>query len=78
MKKHIIFSDFDGTICTSDTTVLLIDRCITTPRRKFLDSEILHGRRGFRDAVGEMWDNVKMTKKEAEEILKGISKSPSG
>lgn len=70
--KHIVFSDFDGTICKRDSVTILIDRCIGTETRKALDQDMLHGRKTFREAVGYMWDHVNLSMEESEELLKGM------
>lgn len=74
--SHIVFSDFDGTICLSDTTVLIIDACIGTAKRKALDEDVLHGRTSFREAVGWMWDQVRMKESVARDMIQDAKADP--
>lgn len=68
--KFIFFADFDGTITTSDTTVLLIDKYgLGRERRMELDRDVLNGRVNFRDAFEEMMNSVTLPFDECMQIL---------
>ncbi|KAI9139003.1 HAD-like domain-containing protein [Paraphysoderma sedebokerense] len=71
-----IFSDFDGTISTQDTGVVLIDKCMGSVRRKELDKQIFDGVISFREAITQMWDSVNMTWEEGQELLKDVVLDP--
>lgn len=76
MTRLAIFSDFDGTITTKDTGVILIDSAMGQKRRKQLDSEILNSQTTFRDAVKEMWNSVQLSSNDALELLKDVEFDP--
>lgn len=68
--KFIFFTDFDGTITTSDTTVLLIDKHgMGRERRMKLDQDVLAGRVHFRDAFLEMMNSITLPFEECMQIL---------
>ncbi|KAL7747421.1 hypothetical protein RI367_007175 [Sorochytrium milnesiophthora] len=68
----VIFSDFDGTISTTDTGVVLIDHCMGTAARQALDLQILNGTMSFREAIAKMWQAVDMTLPDALGLLNDV------
>jgi 2,3-diketo-5-methylthio-1-phosphopentane phosphatase len=58
--KYIFFSDFDGTITTSDSNDFMTDNLGYGPeKRKAGNADVLYGRASFRDAFKSMMDSIK-------------------
>lgn len=57
--KVIFFTDFDGTVTTSDSNYMLCDAIgYGYEKRLAANNAVLDGKRSFRDAFGEMMDSV--------------------
>ncbi|CEP09388.1 hypothetical protein [Parasitella parasitica] len=65
--KIQVFTDFDGTLSTEDTGVLIIDdpRCMGSEARKELERQIMDHETPYRDAVYKMWASCTLTWEEA-------------
>ncbi|KAI9096418.1 HAD-like domain-containing protein [Phlyctochytrium arcticum] len=74
--KVLVFCDFDGTVTTTDTGTIIIDKCLGYERRKELDQQILDGSASFRSAVATMWDSVKIPWEDALILLKDVELDP--
>ncbi|KAI8872893.1 HAD-like protein [Ramicandelaber brevisporus] len=59
--KLLVFSDFDGTLSTHDTGVVLIDEWLGRSKRKELDGCIFDGTMAMRDVFTIMWNSVRDT-----------------
>ena len=65
-----LFADFDGTICSEDTGVYVINKGISVELRLSLEQEILEGKKTYRDAITEMWSKVKLPLNKVNEEIK--------
>ncbi|KAJ2997415.1 hypothetical protein HDV02_005544 [Globomyces sp. JEL0801] len=74
--KLIIFSDFDGTITTQDTGVILIDLGMGYEGRKALDAQVLNGTLQFRNALDVMWKSVNLSWEDAMKELDNVELDP--
>eukprot|EP00835_Amoeboradix_gromovi_P005355 NODE_495_length_7749_cov_0.107974.p3 type:complete len:392 gc:universal NODE_495_length_7749_cov_0.107974:100-1275(+) len=71
MSQFRLFCDFDGTICSQDTGVIVIDYAKNIDRKE-LESKVLNNKQTYRDAVTRMWKSVKTPLDKANELLRGV------
>jgi 2,3-diketo-5-methylthio-1-phosphopentane phosphatase len=58
--KYIFFTDFDGTITSTDSNDTMTDNLgLGTSKRKAMNEDVLHNRTSFRDSFKAMMDSIK-------------------
>ncbi|PHH51146.1 putative phosphatase YNL010W [Ceratocystis fimbriata CBS 114723] len=68
--KVIFFTDFDGTVTTSDSNYMMCDAIgYGKEKRCAANDAVLNGERSFRDAFNEMMDSVQTPFSEAQQWL---------
>ena len=66
-----VFCDFDGTVCSQDTGVMVIDNATQSTRVK-LETDVMEKKKTYRDAVTTMWEQVKTPLDKASELLRSV------
>lgn len=74
--SDVVMSDFDSTISMKDSLVLIFDACIGKEEREKQDQAVLNGKLAYKEAMEKLWNNVNLTKEEAEALIQNVQVDP--